>query len=81
MNRFLAGPVGGPCLGGTRIPPAGHDCLYTLVRSLCEFRDARPSAEKVVQPPVSGTMTGPGCPIADRLPEHSGPAHSVDELP
>jgi len=33
------------------------------------------------QPYHKGTMTGPGCPIADRLPEHSGPAHSVDELP
>jgi len=25
-------------------------------------------------------MTGPGCPIADRLPEHSGSTHSVDEI-
>jgi hypothetical protein len=47
------------------------------------FKTVRPNQGTLPGPGLSGsrTMTGPGCPIADRLPEHSGPAHSVDELP
>jgi len=46
-----------------------------------EIEDDSGRVLSTVRRPNCRTVTGPGCPIADRLPEHSGPAHSVDELP